>query len=57
MQFQLASRRTAVRLADKLASGKTLDKKLIEIDLVPVTMDNIDAIDKTKMQQPPGWKP
>jgi len=49
--------RIAVRLADQLASGKTLDKKLIEVDLIPVTIDNVDAIDKTKMQQPAGWKP
>jgi ribose transport system substrate-binding protein len=49
--------RTAVQLADKLASGKMIDAKLIEVPLVPVTMENVDAIDKTKMQQPAGWKP
>ena len=49
--------RTAVQLADKLASGKMLDAKLIEVPLIPVTIDNVDAIDKTKMQQPKGWKP
>ncbi len=49
--------RTAVQLADKLASGKTLASKLIEIPLIPVTMKNVDGIDKSKMQQPKGWKP
>lgn len=49
--------RIAVRLADKLASGKTVDAKLIEVPLVPVTINNVDGIDKTKMQQPKGWKP
>lgn len=49
--------RIAVRLADTLASGKSVAAKLVEVPLIPVTMKNVDSIDKTKMQQPKGWKP
>ena len=38
--------RTAIQLADKLVKGVALDKKLVEISLVPVTKGNLDSIDK-----------
>jgi ribose transport system substrate-binding protein len=49
--------RTGVQLADKLIKGATLDKKLVEIPLVPVTRANLDSIDKVTIQAPKGWTP
>ena len=49
--------RTGVQLADKLIKGATLDKKLVEIPLVPVTKANLDSIDKVSIQAPKGWTP
>jgi ribose transport system substrate-binding protein len=49
--------RTAVNLADQLIRGETPDPKLVEIPLIPVTPENVDAVDKTLMQQPAGWTP
>jgi ABC-type sugar transport system substrate-binding protein len=49
--------RTAIQLADKVIKGVALDKKLVEISLVPVTKANLDALDKVSMQAPKGWSP
>jgi ribose transport system substrate-binding protein len=49
--------RTAVQLADQLIRGESPDPKLVEIPLIPVTPENVDAVDKTLMQQPAGWTP
>jgi ABC-type sugar transport system substrate-binding protein len=49
--------RTGVQLADKLIKGVALDKKLVEIPLVPVTKANLDSIDKVSIQAPKGWTP
>jgi ABC-type sugar transport system substrate-binding protein len=49
--------RTAIQLADKVAKGVALDKKLVEISLVPVTKANLDSVDKPMMQAPKGWTP
>jgi ABC-type sugar transport system substrate-binding protein len=49
--------RTAVQLADKVAKGVAVDKKLVEISLIPVTKANLDSIDKASLQAPKGWTP
>ena len=49
--------RTAMQLADKVVKGVSLDKKLVEISLIPVTKENLDSIDKVSMQAPKGWTP
>jgi ribose transport system substrate-binding protein len=49
--------RQAVQLAATLAKGETPNPKLIEIPLIPVTPEGLDAIDKSTMQQPAGWTP
>lgn len=49
--------RSAVQMMDALVKGKPLDKKSIEVPLVPVTMANLNAINKTGMQAPKGWTP
>jgi ribose transport system substrate-binding protein len=49
--------RTGVQLADKLIKGAALDKKLVEIPLVPVTRANLDSVDKVTIQAPKGWTP
>jgi ribose transport system substrate-binding protein len=56
-QQPVAIGRQAVQLADTLAKGGTPDPKLIEIPLIPVTMENLDSVDKSTMQQPAGWTP
>lgn len=56
-QQPVAIGRQAVRLADTLIKGGTLDQKLVEIPLVQVTPENLDSVDKSTMQQPPGWTP
>lgn len=49
--------RTAVQMAVALIKGEPLDKKNVEISLVPVTAANLDSIDKQSMQAPKGWTP
>lgn len=49
--------RQAVELANTLIKGGTPNPKLVEIPLVEVTPKNLDQVDKSTMQQPPGWKP
>ena len=49
--------RTAVQLADKVAKGAALDRKLVEISLIPVTKANLDSINKASLQAPKGWTP
>lgn len=49
--------RTAVQMADALIKGKPLDKKSVEIALIPVTSKNLDSIEKKSMQAPKGWTP
>jgi ABC-type sugar transport system substrate-binding protein len=49
--------RTAVQLADRLSKGLPVEKKLVEISLVPVTKANLNSIDKVTMQAPKGWTP
>jgi ABC-type sugar transport system substrate-binding protein len=49
--------RSAVQMMDALVKGKPLPAKKVEVPLVPVTMANLNAIDKTGMQAPKGWTP
>ncbi|WP_213737958.1 substrate-binding domain-containing protein [Bradyrhizobium sp. dw_411] len=49
--------RSAVQMMDALVKGKPLPVKKIEVPLVPVTMANLNSIDKTGMQAPKGWTP
>jgi ABC-type sugar transport system substrate-binding protein len=49
--------RTAVQMMDALVKGKPLPAKKVEVPLVPVTMANLNSIDKTGMQAPKGWTP
>lgn len=49
--------RNAVQAAHKLIKGEPLAKKLDEVALVPVTMKNLEQINKTTMQAPKGWTP
>jgi ABC-type sugar transport system substrate-binding protein len=49
--------RSAVQMMDALVKGKPLDKKNIEVPLVPVTMANLNSLNKTGMQAPKGWTP
>jgi ABC-type sugar transport system substrate-binding protein len=56
-QQPVAIGRQAVQLADTIIKGGTPDPKLVEIPLVQVTPGNLDSVDKSTMQQPPGWTP
>jgi len=49
--------RTAVQMMDALVKSKPLPTKKVEVPLVPVTMANLNSIDKTGMQAPKGWTP
>ncbi|KQY99423.1 hypothetical protein ASD45_00365 [Pseudolabrys sp. Root1462] len=49
--------RTAVQLMDAVVKGKPLPSKSVEVPLIPVTMANLDSINKTGMQAPKGWTP
>lgn len=49
--------RTAVRMMDALVKGKPLAQKSVEVPLIPVTMANLNSIDKSSMQAPKGWTP
>jgi ABC-type sugar transport system substrate-binding protein len=49
--------RTAVQLMDAIVKGKPLSAKKVEVPLIPVTMANLNAINKTGMQAPKGWTP
>jgi ribose transport system substrate-binding protein len=49
--------RSAVRMMDALVKGKPLDKKKDEVPLIPVTMANLNSLDKSGMQAPKGWTP
>jgi ribose transport system substrate-binding protein len=49
--------RSAVQMMDALVKGKPLDKKNVEVPLVPVTMANLNSINKSGMQAPKGWTP
>ena len=49
--------RTAVQMMDALVKGKPLEKKKDEVPLVPVTMANLNSINKAGMQAPKGWTP
>lgn len=49
--------RLGVRMADKLIKGGKLEKKLIEVPLIPVTPANLDKVDKSTIQAPRGWTP
>lgn len=49
--------RSAVQMMDVLVKGKPLDKKSIEVPLVPATMANLNSINKTGMQAPKSWTP
>jgi ribose transport system substrate-binding protein len=56
-QQPVAIGRQAVQLADTIIKGGTPDPKLVEIPLVQVTPESLDSVDKSTMQQPPGWTP
>src|ERR1700674_767534 len=47
--------RSAVRMMDALVKGKPLEKKKDEVPLIPVTMANLNSLDKSGMQAPKGW--
>ena len=49
--------RTAVQLMDAVVKGKPLPSKKVEVPLIPVTMANLNSINKTGMQAPKGWTP
>jgi ABC-type sugar transport system substrate-binding protein len=49
--------RSAVRMMDALVKGKPLEKKKDEVSLIPVTMANLNSLDKSGMQAPKGWTP
>ncbi|MFA6264158.1 MAG: substrate-binding domain-containing protein [Pseudolabrys sp.] len=49
--------RTAVRLMDAIVKGKPLPSKSVEVPLIPVTMANLNSVDKAGMQAPKGWTP
>jgi ribose transport system substrate-binding protein len=49
--------RSAVQMMDALVKGKPLEKKKDEVPLVPVTMANLNSINKSGMQAPKGWTP
>jgi ABC-type sugar transport system substrate-binding protein len=49
--------RTAVQMMDAIVKSKPLPAKKVEVPLVPVTMANLNSIDKTGMQAPKGWTP
>jgi ABC-type sugar transport system substrate-binding protein len=49
--------RSAVRMMDALVKGKPLEKKEDEVPLIPVTMANLNSLDKSGMQAPKGWTP
>jgi ABC-type sugar transport system substrate-binding protein len=49
--------RAAVEMMDAIVKGKPLPSKKVEVPLVPVTMANLNSIDKTGMQAPKGWTP
>jgi hypothetical protein len=44
-------------MMDALVKSKPLPTKKVEVPLVPVTMANLNSIDKTGMQAPKGWTP
>ncbi len=49
--------RTAVRMADALIHKKPLEKKLVEVPLIPVTPANLKSVNKSTIQAPKGWTP
>ena len=49
--------RSAVRMMDALVKGKPLEKKKDEVPLIPVTMANLNSLEKSGMQAPKGWTP
>jgi ABC-type sugar transport system substrate-binding protein len=49
--------RSAVRMMDALVKGKPLERKKEEVPLIPVTMANLNSLDKSGMQAPKGWTP
>jgi ribose transport system substrate-binding protein len=49
--------RSAVRMMDALVKGKPLEKKKNEVPLIPVTIANLNSLDKSGMQAPKGWTP
>jgi ribose transport system substrate-binding protein len=49
--------RSAVRMMDALVKGKPLEKKKDEVPLIPVTMSNLNSLDKSGLQAPKGWTP
>ena len=49
--------RTAVQMMDAIVKGKPLSSKKVEVPLVPVTMANLNSINKAGMQAPKGWTP
>jgi ribose transport system substrate-binding protein len=44
-------------MMDALVKGKPLEKKKDEVALIPVTMANLNSLDKSSMQAPKGWTP
>jgi ribose transport system substrate-binding protein len=49
--------RSAVRMMDALVKGKPLEKKKDEVPLIPVSMANLNSLDKSGLQAPKGWTP
>src|SRR5258708_13079287 len=49
--------RSAVRMMDALVKGKPLEQKKDEVALIPVTMANLNSLDKSSIPAPKGWTP
>jgi hypothetical protein len=47
----------AVREADKMINGTKPPSDTVSVPLVPVTKDNIDTVDISKLREPDGYKP
>lgn len=49
--------RTAVRLADALIKGATLDQKITQVPFLSVTAETASSVDVSLIRQPADWKP
>ena len=49
--------RRAVREADNLIGGGTPESETIEIPLVPITEENVDSVDISKLREPDSYTP
>jgi ribose transport system substrate-binding protein len=49
--------RLAVREADKMINGTKPPSDTVSVPLIPVTKDNVDSVDISKIREPDGYKP